>query len=38
MTPTRLPGAFAKSGATIAVICSSDKLYPELVPQTRAAS
>ena len=25
--------AFAESGATIAVICSSDKLYPELVPQ-----
>jgi methylmalonyl-CoA mutase len=24
--------AFAESGATIAVICSSDKLYPELVP------
>jgi methylmalonyl-CoA mutase len=28
--------AFAKSGARIAVICSSDKLYPELVPQTAA--
>jgi methylmalonyl-CoA mutase len=25
--------AFAISGATVAVICSSDKLYPELVPQ-----
>jgi methylmalonyl-CoA mutase len=25
--------AFIKSGATIAVICSSDKLYPEVVPQ-----
>jgi methylmalonyl-CoA mutase len=25
--------AFAESGATIAVICSSDKLYPEVVPQ-----
>jgi len=25
--------AFHDSGATIAVICSSDKLYPELVPQ-----
>ena len=25
--------AFVKSGATVAVICSSDKLYPELVPQ-----
>lgn len=25
--------AFADSGATIAVICSSDKLYPEIVPQ-----
>jgi methylmalonyl-CoA mutase len=24
--------AFAHSGATIAVICSSDKLYPEVVP------
>jgi methylmalonyl-CoA mutase len=24
--------AFARSGAAIAVICSSDKLYPELVP------
>jgi methylmalonyl-CoA mutase len=25
--------AFADSGATVAVICSSDKLYPETVPQ-----
>jgi methylmalonyl-CoA mutase len=25
--------AFAQSGATVAVICSSDKLYPDLVPQ-----
>jgi methylmalonyl-CoA mutase len=25
--------AFAESGATMAVLCSSDKLYPELVPQ-----
>jgi methylmalonyl-CoA mutase len=25
--------AFTESGATIAVICSSDKLYPEIVPQ-----
>lgn len=25
--------AFAESGATIGLICSSDKLYPELVPQ-----
>jgi methylmalonyl-CoA mutase len=25
--------AFAASGATVAVICSSDKLYPEMVPQ-----
>jgi methylmalonyl-CoA mutase len=25
--------AFALSGATVAVICSSDKLYPDLVPQ-----
>jgi methylmalonyl-CoA mutase len=25
--------AFAQSGATFAVLCSSDKLYPELVPQ-----
>jgi methylmalonyl-CoA mutase len=25
--------AFADSGATVAVICSSDKLYPEVVPQ-----
>jgi methylmalonyl-CoA mutase len=25
--------AFADSGARVAVICSSDKLYPELVPQ-----
>src|SRR5262249_7296320 len=25
--------AFADSGATIAVLCSSDKLYPEVVPQ-----
>lgn len=29
--------AFQESGATIAVICSSDKLYPELVPTTAAA-
>ena len=28
--------AFAKSGAHVAVICSSDKLYPELVPQVAA--
>jgi methylmalonyl-CoA mutase len=28
--------AFTKSGAPIAVICSSDKLYPELVPPTAA--
>jgi methylmalonyl-CoA mutase len=26
--------AFAESGATVAVICSSDKLYLEVVPQT----
>jgi methylmalonyl-CoA mutase len=26
--------AFAASGATIAVLCSSDKLYPDLVPQS----
>src|SRR5262249_22215418 len=25
--------AFADSGATVAVICSSDKLHPEVVPQ-----
>jgi len=25
--------AFADSGATVAVLCSSDKLYPEIVPQ-----
>jgi methylmalonyl-CoA mutase len=25
--------AFAQSGARVAVICSSDKLYPEMVPQ-----
>jgi methylmalonyl-CoA mutase len=25
--------AFARSGATVAVICSSDKLYPDVVPQ-----
>jgi methylmalonyl-CoA mutase len=25
--------AFADSGATVAVICSSDKLYPDMVPQ-----
>jgi methylmalonyl-CoA mutase len=25
--------AFAESGATVAVICSSDKIYPDLVPQ-----
>jgi methylmalonyl-CoA mutase len=28
--------AFTKSGAHIAVICSSDKLYPEVVPQVAA--
>lgn len=28
--------AFADSGATIAVICSSDKLYPEIVPPLAA--
>jgi methylmalonyl-CoA mutase len=31
--PDAAATAFAKSGASIAVICSSDKLYPELVPQ-----
>src|SRR5262249_24100179 len=25
--------AFADSGATVAVLCSSDKLYPDMVPQ-----
>jgi methylmalonyl-CoA mutase len=29
-------GAFAASGASVAVICSSDKLYPELVPEVAA--
>lgn len=29
--------AFQESGATIAVICSSDKLYPDVVPPTAAA-
>lgn len=29
--------AFAESGASVAVICSSDKLYPEIVPPTVAA-
>ena len=28
--------AFADSGATVAVICSSDKLYPDVVPQLAA--
>jgi methylmalonyl-CoA mutase len=28
--------AFRKSGANIAVICSSDKLYPDIVPQLAA--
>jgi methylmalonyl-CoA mutase len=28
--------AFSESGATIAVICSSDKLYPEVVPKVAA--
>jgi methylmalonyl-CoA mutase len=28
--------AFAESGATVAVICSSDKLYPEVVPAVAA--
>jgi methylmalonyl-CoA mutase len=31
--PEVAAAAFAKSGASIAVVCSSDKLYPELVPQ-----
>jgi methylmalonyl-CoA mutase len=31
--PEAATSAFAKSGASVAVICSSDKLYPELVPQ-----
>ncbi len=31
--PEAAASAFAKSGASVAVICSSDKLYPELVPQ-----
>jgi methylmalonyl-CoA mutase len=31
--PDTAAKAFADSGATVAVICSSDKLYPELVPQ-----
>jgi methylmalonyl-CoA mutase len=26
--------AFADSGATVAVLCSSDKLYPDMVPRT----
>ncbi len=29
--------AFGRSGASIAVICSSDKLYPEIVPPLAAA-
>lgn len=29
--------AFAQSGATIAVICSSDKLYPDIVPKVAPA-
>ncbi|HZV07600.1 MAG TPA: methylmalonyl-CoA mutase family protein [Gemmataceae bacterium] len=29
--------AFTESGASIAVICSSDKLYPEIVPQLAPA-
>jgi methylmalonyl-CoA mutase len=29
--------AFTESGATIAVMCSSDKLYPEIVPQVARA-
>jgi methylmalonyl-CoA mutase len=28
--------AFVQSGATVAVLCSSDKLYPDLVPQAAA--
>ena len=35
-TPMRPPAALADSGAKIAVICSSDKLYPELVPVAAA--
>jgi methylmalonyl-CoA mutase len=31
--PDAAAQAFADSGATVAVICSSDKLYPEIVPQ-----
>jgi methylmalonyl-CoA mutase len=31
--PEAAARAFAASGATVAVLCSSDKLYPELVPQ-----
>jgi methylmalonyl-CoA mutase len=31
--PEAAANAFVQSGATVAVICSSDKLYPELVPQ-----
>jgi methylmalonyl-CoA mutase len=31
--PEAAAQAFARSGASIAVICSSDKLYPDLVPQ-----
>jgi methylmalonyl-CoA mutase len=31
--PDTAAKAFAESGATIAVICSSDKLYPDVVPQ-----
>jgi methylmalonyl-CoA mutase len=31
--PEAAAAALAKSGASVAVICSSDKLYPEFVPQ-----
>ena len=34
--PTTAVEAFRESGASIAVICSSDKLYPDLVPDTAA--
>jgi len=35
--PAAAAKAFAASGASVAVICSSDKLYPEMVPQVAPA-
>ena len=36
-SPAELAEAFTAGGATMAVLCSSDELYPELVPEAAAA-